>query len=230
MADEIGGCGGVKNLWATGYPALLALHGWVWNRFSRKNKTNKTCETRKGTGFPPQLFRVSPGFPVPPPHSPLDIVDILVLELDAVLVRALPLPAALVHLRRLRDLAVLLEVPCLLRGVLEDDVGLLVLEVAQPHQHDVPVVDPHLLAQLPADVAETLDAVEAHRVAAPVAEHFRDLRVFLAFLLENEFALIVLVVVLSSPSVLPSLSFVLRHGRSGGGLDWARVGWGGVGR
>ena len=45
--------------------------------------------------------------------------------------------------------------------VLEDNVALLVLVLAQRHEDDVAVVDPDLFPQLSADQAETLDAVEA---------------------------------------------------------------------
>jgi len=61
---------------------------------------------------------------------------------------------------------------------LEDHVRFGVLVIAQPHQHDVARVDPHLLPHLPADVAQALGAVDALGLQAPVAQHAQDLRGF----------------------------------------------------
>ena len=63
----------------------------------------------------------------------------------------------------------------------------------------------HLLAHLPSDVREALLAVEALRLQAPVPEHLRHLRVLLAVLAEDQLALVVVVVVLSTPAVLSTL-------------------------
>jgi hypothetical protein len=49
----------------------------------------------------------------------------------------------------------------LIGGVLEDNVALLVLVLAQRDQDDVAVVDPDLFPELAADQAEALDTVEA---------------------------------------------------------------------
>jgi hypothetical protein len=55
----------------------------------------------------------------------------------------------------------------LICGVLEDDVGLVVLVVAQRDQDDVAVVDPNLFPELAADQAETLRTVEALAMGSP---------------------------------------------------------------
>merc|ERR1719351_378898 len=117
----------------------------------------------------------------------------------------------LVELDRLRELSVRLEVPGLVGGVLQDDVGLGVLVVPEAHQDDVRLVDPHLLPELAADVAEPLDAVEAHGLEAAVAQHLGDLGVLLAILPEHQLSLEALVLVLAAPAILASLSLVLRH-------------------
>ena len=71
-----------------------------------------------------------------------------------------------------------LQTPRLVRTVLEQHVALLVLVVAQGEQDDVALVDPHLLAELAADVGEALFAVETEGFETAVAEHFEDLGVF----------------------------------------------------
>ena len=100
----------------------------------------------------------------------------------------------LVDPQALRQLPVRLERARLLGAVLEDHVRLAVLVVAQADEHDVAGVDPDLLAHLAADVREALDAVDALRVEAVVAEHLEDLGVLLAVLLEDELALLLGVV------------------------------------
>ena len=75
--------------------------------------------------------------------------------------------------------------------VLEDDIALLVLVLAEGDEDDVSVVDPDLFPQLAADQAETLDAVEAHGLESAVTKHLEDLGVLLAILLEGQLALLV---------------------------------------
>lgn len=93
-----------------------------------------------------------------------------------------------------------------------------------------------LFAHLSADVAESLLAVKAHGFDAAVSEHLDDLGILcarasvsaaysrrvasarqgrtLALLLEDEFTLVALVLVLSSPAVLSSLCELLSQSTS----------------
>jgi hypothetical protein len=95
-----------------------------------------------------------------------------------------------------------------LTRVLHDDIALLVLVVSQRQEDDVALVDPHLLPQLAADMGEAARAVEALGFQAPVTQHLDDLGVFLALLFEDEFALFVVVLVLTPTSVLATLRSV----------------------
>jgi hypothetical protein len=98
------------------------------------------------------------------------------------------------------------------------------------------LVDPHLLAELSTDVRETFGTVEAESLEAAITEHFEDLRVFckeeekvsgvlkcleegwrwaevdlkrtLAFFFKSQFALLVVVLVLSSTTIFASLRVV----------------------
>ena len=69
-------------------------------------------------------------------------------------------------------------------------------------------------------MTEPLDAVEAHGLQAAIAQHLGDLGVLLAVLLEDQLTLEALILVLSPPPVLASLSLILRHS---GPLTW--LGW-----
>lgn len=69
----------------------------------------------------------------------------------------------------------------------------------------------HLFPQLSTNVAQPLNAVEAHRFQSTVAKHFRNLRVLLLILLEYQLALLRLVLVLSTTTILSSFSFIFRH-------------------
>jgi hypothetical protein len=71
------------------------------------------------------------------------------------------------------------------------------------------LVDPDLLAQLAANMCEAALAVEALGFEAAVSEHLDDLGVFLAFLLEDEFALLVVVLVLAAAPILAALWLLL---------------------
>jgi hypothetical protein len=110
-----------------------------------------------------------------------------------------------------------------LTRVFHNDVALLVLVVAQTQQDDVTLVDPDLLPQLAADMGETARAVEALGFKTSVSEHLDDLSVFLALLLEDELALLVVVLVLTPTPVLTTLLSLLalwsrmeEHARSRG--------------
>jgi hypothetical protein len=54
-------------------------------------------------------------------------------------------------------------------------------------------------------MGETARAVEALCLQTAVAEHLDDLGIFLALLLEDEFALLVVVLVLTTASILAAL-------------------------
>jgi hypothetical protein len=89
--------------------------------------------------------------------------------------------------------------------VLHDHIALLVLVVSQRQEDDVALVDPHLLPQLAADMGEAAGAVEALGFQAAVTQHLDYLSVFLTLLFEDEFALFVVVLVLTPTSVLTTL-------------------------
>lgn len=144
----------------------------------------------------------------------LDLVDIdlllvgafaVLVELDVVLETLVTVGIGLVDLGVLGQLAVGLEGAGLIGGVLQDDVALLILVVAQGEEDDVALVDPDLLAQLASDVCQSLLAVEAHGLETAVAQHLDDLRVFLTLLLEDQFALLVVVLVLAATAILTTL-------------------------
>lgn len=90
----------------------------------------------------------------------------------------MPIRIRLINLRRLRQLSIRLQTPSLIGTILEDDIPLFVLVVAEGEEDYVALVDPDLLSELATDVSETLFAVEAEGFEAAVAEHFEDLRVF----------------------------------------------------
>jgi len=155
------------------------------------------------------------------PSAPSYLIDINILviaavvpvfvELNIVIHTLMAIRIRLVDLGRFRQLPVRLQTSRLIRTVLEDDVPLLVLIVSEGQKYDVALVDPDLLAELAADVCEALFAVEAESFETAVAEHFDDLRVFLAFLFEGQFALLVVILVLSTTSIFTTFSFVLGH-------------------
>lgn len=88
------------------------------------------------------------------------LVGIGVAELEVGLaVLALAEAVGLVDLGVLGKLAVGLEGTGLVGGVLEDDVALVVLEVAEGEENDVTLVDPDLLAHLATDLRGRLAAV-----------------------------------------------------------------------
>jgi hypothetical protein len=93
--------------------------------------------------------------------------------------------------------------------VLHDDIALLVLVVSQTEQDNVALVDPDLLPQLAADMCEAARAVETLGFETTVSEHLDDLGVFLALLLEDKLALLVVVLVLTPTPVLTTLLSLL---------------------
>ena len=149
----------------------------------------------------------------------LELVDIDVLlilalavlvELDVVLETLVAVGVGLVDLGVLGELTVGLQTAGLVGGVLHDHIALLVLVVTEREENDITLVDPDLLAQLATVVSETLLAIEAQRFQATVAEHLHDLRILLAFLLEDELTLLVVVLVLSTATVLTALYIIVR--------------------
>lgn len=137
---------------------------------------------------------------------------VLVTELDVIVQVVVDECDCVVDAHRLWELAVGLEISRLVRGVLEDDVRFRVLVVTQTDEDDVALVDPDLFSKFASDVTQSLDTVEAHRLQPAIAEHFRDLCVFLFVFLEDQLTLFRLVFVLTATTVLSSLSFILRHG------------------
>jgi len=98
--------------------------------------------------------------------------------------------------------------------VLEDNIALLILVLAERNQDDVSVVDPDLFSELSADQTEAPDAIEAlvprvlafsrqgnlhllyatgtyHGLQSSVSKHLENLGVFLAILLEGQLALLI---------------------------------------
>jgi hypothetical protein len=64
-----------------------------------------------------------------------------------------------------------------MRTVFQEDVALVLLELAERNQNDVSLVDPDLLAELSTNVGQTLGAVKALSLETTVSEHFDDLRI-----------------------------------------------------
>lgn len=69
----------------------------------------------------------------------------------------------------------------------------------------------HLFAHLAPDVGQPLLAVKALRLQPAVAQHLYYLCVFLAILLEDQLALVVVVLVLAATTILAALSLILRN-------------------
>lgn len=145
----------------------------------------------------------------------LELVDIdllvffvalaVLIEFDVVFESFLSVGVGLVDLGSLGQLAVGLETPGLVGGVLHDHIGLFVLVFTQREKDDVSLVDPDLLPQFAPDVTQTLLTVEAESLQTAVTQHPDDLRIFLAFLLEDKLALFVVVLVLTTSAVLTAL-------------------------
>jgi len=118
-------------------------------------------------------------------HS-LSILSILVLALAPILVELeiavsialLSIRICLVDLRALRQLSIRLQRSRLVSAVLQDDIALLVLVVAQGEEDDIALVDPDFLSKFATDVSEALGTVKAEGFQTSVSEHLEDLRVF----------------------------------------------------
>jgi len=139
----------------------------------------------------------------------IDLLVVLALtvlvELDVVLDTLGAVSIGLVDLGVLGQLAVGLERTGLVGGVLHDNITLLVLVVTEREEDNITLVDPDLLAELATNVGETALAVEAHGLETTVAKHLHNLSILLAFFLEDELTLLVVVLVLSATTVLTTL-------------------------
>lgn len=149
----------------------------------------------------------------------LELVDInfllffalaVLVELDVVLEAFVAVGIGLVDLGVFGQLAVGLERTGLVGGVLHDHIALLVLVLTEREEDDITLVDPDLLAHLATDVSQTLFAIKAQSLQAAVAQHLYNLRILLAFLLEDKLALLVVVLVLSTATVLTALYMIVR--------------------
>ena len=112
----------------------------------------------------------------------------------------------LVDLDRLGKLAVGFQVPGFISRVLENHISFGVLVIPETYKDNVRLVDPNFLTQLPPDVTESLDPVEAHGFQPPVPKHFSDLSILLAVLLEDQLSFHPLVFILPPPPVLSSVA------------------------
>lgn len=164
----------------------------------KKKKRPQCCPQGKNAGLRENLKLID-----------IDLLLIFALavlvEFDVVLESVVTVGVGLVNLSVLGQLAVGLETPGLVGGVFHDHVALLVLVLAQRQEDDVALVDPDLLPQLATNVRQSLLAVEAERLQAPVTQHLHDLCILLAFFLEDKLSLLVVVFVLSTTAVLTAL-------------------------
>jgi len=140
-----------------------------------------------------------------------DVVQIHVVELIRnVVVLAIFSNSRLVDFGRFGQFAIGLQLTGLVRIVLQNDVGFAVLKVAQANEDNIALVYPDLLTKLATNVAQTGLAVKALSLKAAIPKHTKHLRILLAVLFENQFALN-FAFVLSSTSIFTTLSFVFRH-------------------
>eukprot|EP00321_Phaeocystis_globosa_P013743 CAMPEP_0118829246 /NCGR_PEP_ID=MMETSP1162-20130426/22584_1 /TAXON_ID=33656 /ORGANISM="Phaeocystis Sp, Strain CCMP2710" /LENGTH=198 /DNA_ID=CAMNT_0006760389 /DNA_START=77 /DNA_END=672 /DNA_ORIENTATION=+ len=122
-------------------------------------------------------------------EATLDFVDLVEVEVVVAKLLALQGLRAGIDLHCLRKLVVRLQTARLIAVVFEDDVRLLVLELTQAKQDYVSHSNPDALAQLPSDVAQSVDAIKAKRLKPTVPQHSRHLRVLLTILLEGQLTL-----------------------------------------
>jgi len=132
-------------------------------------------------------------------------VDLAVLSKLERAFAVLVAKVVLVDLGVLGQLSIRLETPSLFRRVLDDDVGLAVLEFSQREEHNVALVDPHLFAHLATDMREPLLAIKAQCLEPPVTEHLHHLGILLAVFLEDQLSLVVVVFILSTSPILATL-------------------------
>jgi hypothetical protein len=75
-----------------------------------------------------------------------------------------------------REVALHFEPSRLFACVFEDDIGFVVLKVAQSDEDDVALIDPHFLTHFAADMAQTSLTVETVRFQTAVTEHTHHLQ------------------------------------------------------
>lgn len=71
--------------------------------------------------------------------------------------------------------------------------------------YDPEIDSAHLLPHLATDVRKTLFAIETESLEASVTQHLGDLSILLTIFLEDEFTLVIIVLVLSTPAILTTL-------------------------
>merc|ERR1711997_227427 len=173
-------------------------------------KKKKKKKLRVGSGFLKKIYKI---------ETSIDVVALVrtralrvnIVELNVIVEVASDKVHSFIDLDRFREFAIGLQVARFVSRVLEDNISLRILIVTKANKDNVGLVYPRLLPELAPDVAESFHPVEAHCLEASVAQHLCHLGVLLAILLEDQLSLQALVLVLSSPPVLSSLSFVLRH-------------------
>jgi len=84
----------------------------------------------------------------------------------------------LVNLGSLRQLSISLQIPRLIRSILQNDICLCILKLTQTEQNDIALIDPYFLAKFASDMSETFLSIETLGFQTSVSQHFRDLGVF----------------------------------------------------
>ena len=106
-----------------------------------------------------------------------------------------------------RQFTILFQIPRLICRIFVQNVNLFVLEITLADQDNVSCRNPYLLSHFSSDVTQASDTVVTKAFTSSVSKHSHNLGVFLTLLLELQFALGLFAVSLSSPTVLPALSF-----------------------
>merc|ERR1712240_262709 len=149
----------------------------------------------------------------------IDVVNIIrivatginVVELDVIVKISTDEVDGFINLNGIWEFAVGFQITSFIRGILQDYVRFRILIIPETNQDNVRLVDPDLLPELATNVAKTFHSIEAHRFQASIAQHLRNLGVFLTVFFKDQFSFQPLIFVLSPPPVLSSLSLVLRH-------------------
>jgi len=116
-------------------------------------------------------------------------------------------------------------ITCFISCILDDDIRLVVLEISKRKKDDVSLIDPHLrhhlnheefqpskqvlsthlLPHLPSNMGQSFFSIEALGFQSAVSQHLCHLRILLSILSEDEFSLVIVVLVLSTSPILSSL-------------------------